>query len=90
LIADAEPRAFAAGLVKLLSDPELRRRLSRAGREFAARYDWSEVTPRLLDMYRMAIGREGQGRRPFTSARRLRLGRSAAGVRWKNRSALRM
>jgi glycosyltransferase involved in cell wall biosynthesis len=90
LVADAEPRAFAAGLLKLLSDPELRRRLSRAGREFAARYDWSEVTPRLLDMYRMAIGSEGQDRRPFKSARRLRLGRSAAGVRWKKRSALRM
>jgi glycosyltransferase involved in cell wall biosynthesis len=90
LVADAEPRAFAAVLLKLLSDPELRRRLSRTGREFAARYDWSEVTPRLLDMYRMAIGREGQGRRPFKSARRLRLGRSAAGVRWKKRNALRM
>lgn len=90
LVADAEPRAFAAGLLKLLNDPELRRRLSRAGPEFAARYDWSEVTPRLLDMYRMAIGQEGQGRRPFKSARHLRLGRSAAGVRWKKRSALRM
>jgi glycosyltransferase involved in cell wall biosynthesis len=59
LVADAEPRAFAAGLLKLLGDPERRRSLSRAGREFAARYDWSEVTPRLLDMYRMAMGREG-------------------------------
>jgi glycosyltransferase involved in cell wall biosynthesis len=59
LVADAEPRAFAAGLLKLLGDPERRRSLSRAGREFAARYDWSEVTPRLLDMYRMAMGRKG-------------------------------
>src|SRR5262245_47411314 len=90
LVADAEPRAFAAGLLKLLGDPELRRKLSRAGREFAARYDWSEVTPRLMDMYRLAMGREGQGRGPVKSARRLRLGRSAPGVRWKKRSALRM
>jgi glycosyltransferase involved in cell wall biosynthesis len=59
LVADAEPRAFAAGLLKLLGDPQRRRSLSRAGREFAARYDWSEVTPRLLDMYRMAMGRKG-------------------------------
>jgi glycosyltransferase involved in cell wall biosynthesis len=59
LVADAEPRAFAAGMLKLLGDPERRRSLSRAGREFAARYDWSEVTPRLLDMYRMAMGRKG-------------------------------
>jgi glycosyltransferase involved in cell wall biosynthesis len=58
LVADAEPRAFAAGLLKLLGDPERRRSLSRAGREFAARYDWSEVTPRLLGMYRMAMGRK--------------------------------
>ncbi len=59
LVLDAEPRAFAAGLLKLLGDPERRRSLSRAGREFAARYDWSEVTPRLLDMYRVAMGRKG-------------------------------
>jgi len=59
LVAEAEPRAFAAGLLKLLGDPERRRSLSRAGREFASRYDWSEVTPRLLDMYRMAMGRKG-------------------------------
>jgi glycosyltransferase involved in cell wall biosynthesis len=81
LVADAEPRAFAAGLLELLGDPERRRRLSRAGREFAAGYDWSEVTPRLLDMYRMAMGRKGQRRRAFKSAGRLRLGKSAAGVR---------
>jgi glycosyltransferase involved in cell wall biosynthesis len=59
LVADAEPRAFAAGLLDLLGDPERRRRLSRRGQEFAARYDWSEVTPRLLDMYRMAMGAKG-------------------------------
>jgi glycosyltransferase involved in cell wall biosynthesis len=59
LVADSEPRAFAAGLLKLLGDPGLRRRLSRTGQEFAERYDWSEVTPRLLDMYRMAMGRKG-------------------------------
>jgi glycosyltransferase involved in cell wall biosynthesis len=81
LVADAEPRAFAAGLLELLGDSERRRMLSRAGRQFAARYDWSEVTPRLLDMYRMAMGRKGQRRRAFKSVRRLRLGRSAAGVR---------
>ena len=59
LVAEAEPRAFAAELLKLLGHPGRRRRLSRAGREFAARYDWSEVTPRLLDMYRMAMGAKG-------------------------------
>jgi glycosyltransferase involved in cell wall biosynthesis len=81
VIAEAEPRAFATGLLELLGDAERRRRLRRAGREFAAGYDWKEVTPRLLDMYRTAIGPEGQSRRPFKSASRLRLGRSAAGVR---------
>jgi glycosyltransferase involved in cell wall biosynthesis len=58
LIAQAEPRAFATALLELLGDAELRRRLSRAARELAARYDWSEVTPRLLEMYREAIARE--------------------------------
>jgi glycosyltransferase involved in cell wall biosynthesis len=58
LVADAEPRAFAAGLLELLGDPERRRTLGRAGREFAARYDWREVTPRLLDMYRRGMGQK--------------------------------
>ena len=91
LIADAEPRAFAAGLLELLGDPERRRRLSRAGREFAARYDWSQVTPRLMDMYRMAMQQEDHDRRPLRPFRLgRRLGRTASGLRRKKRSALRM
>jgi glycosyltransferase involved in cell wall biosynthesis len=64
LIAEAEPHAFAAALLELLSDARQRRRLSQAARKLAAGYDWSQVTPRLMAMYREAIGRErhDQGR----------------------------
>jgi glycosyltransferase involved in cell wall biosynthesis len=61
VIAPAEPQAFGEALAGLLGDPERRRVLSERGREFAARYDWSQVAPRLLEMYRRAAltgGRE--------------------------------
>jgi glycosyltransferase involved in cell wall biosynthesis len=52
VIAPAEPEAFGEALAELLGDPARQRVLSGAGREFAARYDWSQVAPRLLEMYR--------------------------------------
>jgi glycosyltransferase involved in cell wall biosynthesis len=56
VIAPAEPRPFGEALGALLGDPERRHELSRAGREFAARYDWSQVAPQLLEMYRLVAG----------------------------------
>ena len=56
VIAEAEPRPFADGLLEILADHEHREVIRRAGREFAGRFDWSVVVPRLLEMYREAAG----------------------------------
>jgi glycosyltransferase involved in cell wall biosynthesis len=56
VVADAEPRAFAEGLLEVLADPDRARRLREVAPEFASGYDWSRVTPRLIEMYRRAVG----------------------------------
>lgn len=49
LVADT-PQAFAAAVVRLLDDAELRARLARNGRRLVAeRYDWNATLPRFLD-----------------------------------------
>jgi phosphatidylinositol alpha-mannosyltransferase len=53
-----EPRsasALAAGLIPLLQDAELRRRMGERGRVEAARYDWSRVADQVLDLYEETI-----------------------------------
>jgi glycosyltransferase involved in cell wall biosynthesis len=56
IVADASPDAFAAGLLEVLGDASRRQSLQDAAPEFAARYDWSVVAPKLLDMYEGAAG----------------------------------
>jgi glycosyltransferase involved in cell wall biosynthesis len=51
LIADDAP-GFAAAVTTLLEQPPRRAALARAARALAAeRHDWSQITPRLLDVY---------------------------------------
>jgi glycosyltransferase involved in cell wall biosynthesis len=51
LLADDAP-AFAAAILRLLSDPPLSARLGLAGQRFArTHYDWSVILPRLLEVY---------------------------------------
>lgn len=57
VVAELEPEAFGEALARLLADQAQRARLGGAARRFADRYDWSAVTPRLLDMYRRAVAR---------------------------------
>jgi glycosyltransferase involved in cell wall biosynthesis len=55
LIAD-EPRAFAEATLRLLADPDLRARLSAAGRQTVAqRYDWRTIGQRLDDLLYTAV-----------------------------------
>jgi glycosyltransferase involved in cell wall biosynthesis len=54
IVAEATPDGFAEALLETLSDDQRRARLERTARTFAARYDWSAVAPRLLDMYSTA------------------------------------
>jgi glycosyltransferase involved in cell wall biosynthesis len=56
IVANAEPRAFAEGLLEVLAEPGRARRLREVAPEFASGYDWSRVTPRLIEMYRRAVG----------------------------------
>jgi glycosyltransferase involved in cell wall biosynthesis len=47
-VAD-DPETFAEAVVRLLSEPELRRRLAVSGKDLvSARYDWGSVLPEFL------------------------------------------
>jgi len=54
VIADA-PAAFAAAIVRFLSDDTLRRRYEAAAAATAQRYDWSVVAPKFSDVLRTTI-----------------------------------
>jgi polysaccharide biosynthesis protein PslH len=56
LIADDAP-AFAAGILQLLRDPELRRRYEQAAAALAARYDWSQIARSFADVLRDAAAK---------------------------------
>jgi len=54
----AEPgdaSGFATALERLLASPEEARRMGRAGRRYAARFDWQAVNRSLVDSYRRVI-----------------------------------
>ena len=55
LVEPREPDAIAAGIEKLILDPELRRRMAEAGLRRATNYDWSHVTRELVAFYEEAI-----------------------------------
>lgn len=46
LLIAAEPAAFAAATVRLLSSPDLRATLAANGRAAVERYDWAQIGPR--------------------------------------------
>jgi len=56
LLADS-PEEFAAAVLRLLEDAELRQQMAFLGRQATQeRYDWSRVAPGLLDVYREVAG----------------------------------
>jgi phosphatidylinositol alpha-mannosyltransferase len=54
LVPPEDPTALALALVRLLADPDLRRRLGQAGRETAKRYDWPRIAEEVLGVYERA------------------------------------
>ncbi|MEV2249306.1 glycosyltransferase family 4 protein [Streptomyces sp. NPDC050147] len=67
-VRPADPGALAAGLNRLLGDPELRARLGAAGRErVLAKFTWARAAQGTAELYRAAIARTAgpqSGRRP--------------------------
>lgn len=59
VLADPNPEAFAAALIRLLSDPDLRRRLGESGARLVSdRYDYRHFRQRLWDAYHLlGLGR---------------------------------
>jgi glycosyltransferase involved in cell wall biosynthesis len=54
LIAD-NPESFAAGIIGLLRNPDLRRNYEQAAAAVAARYDWSEIALEFAEVLRNSI-----------------------------------
>jgi glycosyltransferase involved in cell wall biosynthesis len=54
-----DPEAIAAGLSKVLSDPDRRRRLAEAGLARAARFSWERAARETLEVYRRVLGSSG-------------------------------
>jgi glycosyltransferase involved in cell wall biosynthesis len=52
IVAPRTAEAFGAEIAALLCDQAQRQALGSAGRAFARRYDWPNVAPQLVDMYR--------------------------------------
>jgi glycosyltransferase involved in cell wall biosynthesis len=56
LVCDRTPQAFADAMTALLGSGSQRNALGETGREFARRYDWQIVAPKLVKMYAAAAG----------------------------------
>ncbi|WP_026369217.1 glycosyltransferase [Kallotenue papyrolyticum] len=54
LVPPQHPEALAVALLQLLGDERLRARLARAGVHTARRYDWSDISERVLEAYERA------------------------------------
>jgi glycosyltransferase involved in cell wall biosynthesis len=61
VVAPLDAEAFAAEIAALLRDGARRAALGVRAREFARRYDWSIVGPRLVEMYEDIAGRRRSG-----------------------------
>jgi len=55
LIAELSAEAFAQRIQLLLDDEELRRRMGAAARATVAKYSWSAVVDRVLEVYRSLV-----------------------------------
>ena len=62
LVPPRDPEALAAGLVRVLTERELAKRLGEAGRERARTFDWPLVVDRVEELYLRAIESAGYDR----------------------------
>jgi glycosyltransferase involved in cell wall biosynthesis len=59
LVDPEQPATITDAMQRVLTDPELRRRMSDRGAARAARYTWKASAERLYECYRAAAGRRG-------------------------------
>ncbi len=52
---DAMPEAHAAAVIRLVDEPELRRGMGIAARDYAEDQSWSQIMSRLLERYRAVV-----------------------------------
>jgi glycosyltransferase involved in cell wall biosynthesis len=64
LIAEDDEAHFAAQVVRLLGDPELRRRLSEEAHVYAREWSAPALAARMLDFYKELVATKARGRRP--------------------------
>lgn len=62
LVEPRDPMALALGLVRVLSDPDLRAKIGANGREDAQQYSWDRVATSVLDVYEKAASRAQSAR----------------------------
>jgi L-malate glycosyltransferase len=55
LVPPQNPQAMADAMLLLLGEPDLKERLRQAGLQLAEQYTWTQVRPRLLQVYRSVI-----------------------------------
>ena len=59
LVEPGKPEALSNGLVTLLSDPKLARRMGEAGREAVLeKYNWESEKTKLLALYERLLSRD--------------------------------
>lgn len=60
LFQSESPQDLAHRAIELFKNPELRRTIARAGRQYAQSFDWDVVAERIYDVYEMAmVGHNG-------------------------------
>lgn len=70
LVAPGDAEALAAGIARVLDEPELRDRLARNGRLEAERWSWRASTKALVERYHQAIRVESLSRQARQADRR--------------------
>ena len=60
LLAD-DPNSFSAAVLRLLNDPQLRRRYETSAAELAANYDWSVIATRFEKVLASVCGSGAEG-----------------------------
>jgi len=60
LVGPENETALAQAIIRLLREPEVRRKMGERGQARAEGYSWVKVTQQLLDYYRELLARKGR------------------------------